>query len=135
MRTLPPLLLLVALSAAKPGPDTALRLEAVEPIFRARVVERPGCPPSFDVELTEELPDSGWTLALDRVQGPDAEGRFTAEITAARGDGAFAQVLTPRTVVVPVGFLRKGAYLLDLRLRRDPAAAYERVQALVLRGR
>jgi hypothetical protein len=135
MRTLLLLLLLVALAAARPGPDTALALEPVDPPFRARILERPSCPPGFDVELTAELPDPGWTLTVDALRGPDAEGRFTADLTAARGDGVFPQVVTPRSTKVSLGFLRKGVYLLDLRLRRDPAGKHERVQALVLRGR
>jgi hypothetical protein len=133
MRPLTILAVLAALAGAKPGPDTALTLKPVEPMFQVRIVERPSCPPSFDLELTADMPDPGWTLAVDRVSDPDASGRRVVEITATRAEGAFLQVLTPRTAKVSLGFLRKGVYLIDVHLRRG-AAKYERVQAIVLRG-
>jgi hypothetical protein len=135
MRTLALLGLLAALAGARPGPHTALSLRLVEPAFRdIRIVEQPSCPPMFDVELTADMPDAGWQLAVDRVSEPDAAGRIAVEITAARAEGAAAQVVTPRSVRVPLGCLRKGGYLLDVHLRRVAGAAYERVQAIVLRG-
>jgi hypothetical protein len=133
MFPLPILALLAALAGAKPGPDTALSLRSVEPMFRVQVLERPSCPPSFDLELTADMPDPGWTLAVDRVSDADESGRRVVEITATRAEGAFVQALTPRTAKVPLGCLRKGVYLIDVHLRRG-AGRYERVQAVVLRG-
>jgi len=102
-------------------------------MFRARAVERPSCPPSFDLDLTADMPDPGWSLAVDRVSDPDPTGRRVVEITATRADGAFAQVLTPRTARVSLCFLPKGVHLVDIHLRRG-GGRYERVQAIVLRG-
>ncbi|HEX5137049.1 MAG TPA: hypothetical protein VFY93_08765 [Planctomycetota bacterium] len=133
MRPLAIIALLVALAGAKPGPDTALTLKPVEPMFRVRVVERPSCPPSFDLELTADMPDPGWSLNVDRVADPDETLRRVVEITATRGDGMFPQVVTARTAKVPLGILRKGVYLIDVQVRQG-AAKYERVQAIVLRG-
>lgn len=133
MRPLPILALLAALAAARPGPDTALSLKPLDPMFAVKVVQRPSCPPSFDVELTADMPDPGWSLTLDRVSDPDEAGRRTVEITATRGEGAYVQVVTPRTVTLGLGCMRKGVYLLDIHLRRGPTK-YERVQATVLRG-
>ncbi len=133
MRPLAILAVLAALAGARPGPDTALTLKPLDPLFQVRVVDLPSCPPRFDIELTADMPDPGWTLALDRVSDPDETGRRTVEITATRAEGAFVQVITPRTVTVGMGCMRKGNYLLDIHLRRGPTK-YERVQALVLRG-
>jgi len=133
MRPLTILALLAALAGARPGPDTALSLRPLDPMFAVKVVEMPSCPPSFDVELTADMPDPGWSLTLDRVSDPDQAGRRTVEITATRAEGAFVQVLTPRAVTLKLGSMRKGAYLLDILLRRGPTR-YERVQAIVLRG-
>ena len=133
MRPLAILALAAALAGAKPGPDTALSLKPLEPTFQVRVAELPSCPPMFDLELTADMPDPGWTLAVDRVSDPDESGRRIVEITATRAEGMFAQVLTPRTAKVSLGILRKGVHLVDLHLRRG-AARYERVQAVVLRG-
>lgn len=102
-------------------------------MFRYRVVERDSCPPSFDLELTADLPDPGWSLAVDRVSDPDAAGRRVVEITATGAEGAFAQVLTPRTTTASLGMMRKGVYLIDIHLRRGEGR-HERVQAIVLRG-
>lgn len=133
MRPLAILALFAALAGARPGPDTALSLKPLDPMFSVRVVEHPSCPPSFDVELTADMPDPGWTLGVDRVSDPDESGRRIVEITATRAEGAFVEVVTPRTAKVPVGFLRKGVYLLDVHFRRGPTK-YQRVQAVVLRG-
>ena len=133
MRPLMILALVAALAAAKAGPDTAVALKPLDPMFRVRVVEQKSCPPMFDVELTADLPDPGWTLAVDRVSDPDASGRRIVELTATRAEGAFLQVVTPRTATVSLGSMRKGAYLLDVHLRRGPNP-YERVQAIVLKG-
>lgn len=133
MRPLAILALAAALAGAKAGPDTALSLKPLEPMFEVRVVEQPSCPPMFDLELTAAMPDAGWTLAVDRVSDPDESGRRIVEITASRAEGMFAQVLAPRTAKVSLGILRKGVHLVDLHLRRG-AARYERVQAVVLRG-
>jgi hypothetical protein len=133
MRPLAILALLAALAGARPGPDTALSLRPLEPMFQVRVVALPSCPPMFDLELTADMPDAGWTLAVDRITDADESGRRTVEITATRAEGVFAQVLTPRTAKVRLGVLRKGAHLVDLHLRRG-GARYERVQAVVLRG-
>ncbi len=133
MRPTVVLAVLAALAGARPGPDTALTLRPVDPMFAARVVELPSCPPSFVVELTADMPDAGWSLAVDRVSDPDESGRRIVEVTATPGEDAFAQVLTPRTVKVPLGMMRKGVYLLDVHFRRGPAK-YQRVQAVVLRG-
>ena len=133
MRPFAILALLAALAGARPGPDTALALMPVEPMFAVRVVALPSCPPMFDLELTADMPDPGWTFAVDRVSDADESGRRIVEITATRAEGAFAQVLTPRTVKLSLGILRKGVHLVDLHLRRG-AARYERVQAIVLRG-
>jgi hypothetical protein len=133
MRPLAILAVLVALAGARPGPDTALSLKPVEPMFQVRVVERPSCPPSFDLELTLDLPDPGWSLAVDRISDPDPTLRRVVEITATRAEGAFVQVVTPRTAKLSLGCLRKGVHLIDVHLRHG-AAKYERVQAIVLRG-
>jgi hypothetical protein len=133
MRPLAILAVLAALAGAKPGPDTALTLKPVDPMFAVRVIEKPSCPPSFDVELTADMPDPGWTLAVDRISDADDSGRRVVEITATRAEGAYIQVITPRAVIVSLGMMRKGTYLLDIRLRRG-ATPYERVQAVVLRG-
>jgi hypothetical protein len=133
MRPLATLAVLVTLAGAKPGPDTALTLTPVDPTFRVRVVERPSCPPSFEIELTADMPDPGWSLAVDRVSDPDETGRRIVEITATRAEGAFAQVITPRTAKLSLGILRKGVYLIDVHLRKG-AGKHERVQAIVLRG-
>jgi len=133
MRPLAILALLVALAAARPGPDTALTLKPVDALFRVRVVEWPTCPPSFDLELAAGMPDPGWSLTVDRVADPDETGRRTVEITARRQDDPFPQVVTARTANVPLGILRKGVHLIDLHLRQG-AGKYERVQAIVLKG-
>jgi len=133
MRPLAILALLVALAGAKPGPDTALTLKPVDPMFQVCVVERPSCPPSFDLELTADMPDPGWSLTVDRVGDPDETGRRVVEITASREEGLFPQIITARTAKVPLGILRKGVYLIDVRLRQG-GGSYERVQAIVLKG-
>lgn len=133
MRPLAILAFLVALAGAKPGPDTALSLKPVEPMFRFRVVERDTCPPSFDLELTADMPDPGWSLAVDRVSDPDETLRRVVDITATRAEGMFAQVVTARTATASLGMMRKGVYLIDIRLRRGEGR-HERVQAIVLRG-
>lgn len=124
MRPLAFLALLAALAGARP---------AVEPVFRVRVVEYPICPPRFDVELSAEMPDAGWSLVVDRISDPDESGRRIVEITATPGEGAFAQVVTPSTAKLSLGTMRRGVYLLDVHFRRG-AAKYQRVQAVVLRG-
>jgi hypothetical protein len=133
MRPLAILAVLAALAGAKPGPDTALTLKPLDPMFAVEIVSKRSCPPSFHVALTADMPDPGWTLAVDRVSDADENGCRVVELTATRAEGAYVQVITPRTVVVSLGMLRKGTYLLDLRLRRGPEK-YERVQAVVLRG-
>ncbi len=133
MRPFAILAVVAALAGAKAGPDTALSLEPVEPMFRFRVVERGSCPPSFDLELAADMPDPGWSLAVDRVSGPDPNGRRIVEITATRAEGMFAQVLTARTATANLGVMRKGVHLVDVHLRRGEGR-HERVQAIVLRG-
>lgn len=133
MRPLAILALLGALAGAKPGPDTALSLSPVEPMFRFLVVERPSCPPSFDLVLAADMPDPGWSLAIDRVSDPDETRRRVVEITATRAEGVFPQVLTERTATAGLGTMRKGTCLIDLHLRRGEGR-HERVQAIVLRG-
>jgi len=124
---------LAALAGAKPGPDTALTLKPVEPMFAVRVVERPSCPPTFDLELTTDMPHPGWSLAVDRVSDPDESGRRVVDITESEAEGLWPAVMTATTAKVGLGVMRKGVHLIDVRVRRG-AGKYERVQAVVLRG-
>lgn len=126
------LLALAALAGAKPGPETALSLVQLDTIFAVKIVDGGlCCPPAFDLELTADMPE-GTTLAVDRVDGPDPTGRRIVEITATRTGTASG--LSPVKARVPLGVLRKGVHLVDIHMRHGNAA-YERVQAVVVKGR
>jgi len=127
------LLLLVGLVGARPGPETALTCTLRRPVFRApRLVAVPSCPPTWNLELTVDLPNPGWEVEMDEVGKPDDAGRRVIKISSRGKPGGWPQVITTRELRVPLGSMRKGSYLLDLRYRKSPDTRYRRVQALVL---
>ncbi|MHC4224964.1 MAG: hypothetical protein ACYSX0_00060 [Planctomycetota bacterium] len=127
------LLLLVGLVGARPGPDTALTCSLAMPTFRApRLMAVPSCPPSWNLELTVDLPNPGWEVEVDEVCKTDDSGRRVIRISSRGKPGAWPQVITTRKLRVPLGSMRKGAHLLDLHYRKSPDTRYRRVQALVL---
>ncbi|MHC4930923.1 MAG: hypothetical protein ACYTGV_01860 [Planctomycetota bacterium] len=127
------LFLLVGLVGARPGPETALTCSLATPVFRAaRLVAVHHCPPAWTLELTVDLPDPGWEVEVDEICKPDDARRRVVRISSRGKAGAWPQVITTRKLRVPLGSMRKGAYLLDLHYRKSPDTRYRRVQALVL---
>ena len=131
MRYLAPLLVFVALAAAKPGPDTAVRLTAAPGPFTLSIEEIGSCPPRWRLLFTRNLPNPGYTMTATMKRLEDQVMRV--EIHATPPTRMVAQVITPGTVRVETPFLRKGTWLVDVHYRVGEGKS-KRVQAFTLEG-
>lgn len=132
-RTLGLFLFLAGLALARPGPDTALRMEPAPHLVERVSVETTGrCPPGFLLAMELSMPTPGWKLVVDEVTGPDAEGRFGIRVTGTPPGGIIAQAVTGTPVEVHLPSVRKGRYLVDLFYRDRPDGKHERFDAFVL---
>jgi len=137
MRALLLLALAAGLAGAKGPPDAATHVALGNEFAKVEGVEagHRECPPSHRLRLRLEMPEPQWKLAVDEVTEPDAEGRIRVRITGKRPDGMLPQVMTATPVAVELPLLRKGhVYLVDVFYRAGKTAAYERIQAAVLRA-
>jgi len=134
-RTFSLFLVLAGLALARPGPDTALRMEPAPRLAESVSVETTGrCPPSFLLKMELSMPTPGWKLAVDDVFGPDEEGRFRIRVTGTPPQGIVAQVVTGTPVEVHLPSVRKGRYLVDLFYRARPDGRHARFDAFVLQA-
>jgi len=124
---------LAALAGAKPGPNTAIRLERAPDFFTVAIGEIDRCPPGFVLKLSRPMPTPNWTLKVDEVKRTE-DGRIVIKITAIAPDGAQSQVMTPTTATAKLGTLRRGPHLIDIWYRVG-GQQYRRVQAFLLNGK
>jgi len=109
------LLFLAALAASKAHPDTATKLTVAPAPFTITFKEVTECPPRFLMVLTRDMPTPGWELKGTARQ---LDGQvLRIEITATPPRGMTPQVITPGAARVPIGLLRKGAWLVDVSYR------------------
>jgi len=135
MRPLVLFLVLAGLAAAKAGPDAASRAQIVPfPFQNAVLIEKSACPVTWDLALTIEMPNPGWKLAFDGITAPDGDRRRIVRLTATPSEGLWPAVMTPTTVKVPLGSMKKGTDLLDVQQRDGAGAPYQRLGALLVRG-
>ena len=136
MRKLSWIGLLCVHTVAAAGGEAALSLAIAEPTFRdPEVLIATSMPPQFEIVFVREMPTPGWSCATDEVRVDSADGRIVVKLTETGPVGAAAQVITPTKCRVPLGQLARGAYLLELWLRRGDDGPHARVQALVVHAR
>ena len=110
---------------------SASALEIPEPSFRRPVVNvLESHPVRFVLVFEQQMPTPGWRTEVDSVEVD--EGRIVVKITAKPPEGIVAQVITPAQLRVPLGSLKQGRYVLELRIRRDEAQAYQIAHVLVV---
>jgi len=109
---------------------TVVRSEAADPF---KLVKLDGSPPTFTAEFTQQMPTPGWTFKIDSV---DTDGdRIVARITEIRPRGMVVQMIAPGTAKIPLGSLRRGHYVLEIRSRRDARREHRPSFATVLLAR
>ena len=109
----------------------ASSLEIPEPSFRQPVVNvLESHPVRFVLVFEQQMPTPGWRTEVDSVEVD--QGRIVVEITSKRPEGIVAQVITSAKLRVPLGSLKQGRYVLELRIRPDEAQAYQIAHVLVV---
>jgi hypothetical protein len=83
-------------------------------------------PPESNVLVSVQMPTPGWTLKVDEISKPDAQGRIQVKVTATAPEGIVAQVLATETVNVSLGKIKPGEYLLEMLYRKAGETEYTR---------
>ncbi len=83
-------------------------------------------PPVFAASVRVQMPTPGWTLKVDEISKPDAQGRIQVKVTATAPEGIVAQVLATETVNVSLGKIKPGEYLLEMLYRKAGETNYTR---------
>ncbi len=109
---------------------TVVRSEADDPF---KIVKHKGVPSTFVAEFTQQMPTPGWTFPIDSVE--TVGDRIVARITEKRPDGLVPQMIAPGTAKIPLGSLKRGRYVFEIRARRDTQREYRPVFATVLLAR
>lgn len=128
-----PLLVLVGLAVAKPGPDTAIKLEKAPPYFNVTIDSNDVCPPTFDLKLRKIFPSTGWSVVVDSVK-KEQPGHIVIRVSIQRPRGMAGAAMTAVDAHARLGILRRGPHLVEIRARTD-GGDHKRVQALVLNGK
>jgi hypothetical protein len=89
-------------------------------------------PPQFNAVVSVQMPTPGWTLKLDEISNPDAQGRIQVKVTATAPEGIVAQVLATETVNVSLGKIKPGEYLLEMLYRNAGETEYTRRGVVML---
>jgi hypothetical protein len=89
-------------------------------------------PPESNVLVSVQMPTPGWTLKVDEISKPDAQGRIQVKVTATAPEGIVAQVLATETVNVSLGKIKPGEYLLEMLYRNAGETEYTRRGVVML---
>jgi hypothetical protein len=109
---------------------TVVRSEAANPF---KLVQLDGTPVKFVAEWTQQMPTPGWTFVIDAVDV--AEDRIVVKLTEVRPEGMTVQMIAPGTAKIPLGSLKRGLYVLEIRSRRNPQNDHRPAYATVIVAR
>jgi hypothetical protein len=107
-------------------------LKLAPPAFDLALKGLPACPTPFELTMTRDMPDPGWSLTVDKLERKDR--RVVVHVTATRKQGLFPQVITPASTSINLGRFKKGAHVLEIHYRTGAEAKYELTQVALLRG-
>ncbi|MEM8883877.1 MAG: hypothetical protein AAGD14_07410 [Planctomycetota bacterium] len=117
MKSIVALLLSALAVGAKPGPDTATRVEIASTDMRASVRMRAGgCPQTVDIELAFALPNPGCTIESAKAVVDRKNRRIRIALVLEQKGGAWPQVIVPTKRRVHAGVLRKGRHIVEVHV-------------------
>ncbi len=135
-RALTLLPLLLAIQPAGAGGEPAAPAATSVTVVRSeafKLVKLDGSPPTFVAEFTQQMPTPGWTFRIDSVETHG--DRIVARLTETRPQGMVVQMIAPGTAKIPLGSLKRGRYVLEIRSRRNPEASHRPAFATVILAR
>ncbi len=78
------------------------------------------------------MPTPGWRFEVDSIELDEKAQQIVARVTEIRPTGMLAQVITTTHLVLPLGSIRPGRYVLVVWVRRDTGKPYRLAEALIL---
>ncbi len=111
--------------------EPATGLHVAEPAFHdPEAVAEESVPARLLLRLTREMPTPRWRFEIDALETDEASRRVTVKVTEVRPEAPVAQMIASTVLEIPLGTLERGAWFVEVWLRRGPEAVHVPVYGL-----
>lgn len=109
----------------------ATQLAVCEPVFEhLEIGSLHASPTQFVLRAQRTMPTPGWTFHIDSVKR--SGHHITVQLTDVPPEGPVVQTLGPTPLMVQLGALRAGRYVIEIFGRKSPQERHQLLQATVV---